>query len=482
MASLLRIAATTLTSTLLFSVASAQECSFKGLSTSYPAPVTADNWNYSVIANKLRRPRGIVFDSEGALLVIDSGNGIIHFELEDEGGTCLQVRKKTTLLKKDNLNHAIVLSKDGRTIYASSSNEVYAWPYDPSKVTLSNSSVQTLVTNMTNGGHTSRTLLISQQYPDMLLVSRGSDGNDDSGAEDRDSGRSQLRVFNISSFSDNSDKKPYDYLDGLILGWGLRNSVGVAEHPITGGIFSVENSADELRRDGKDIHKDNPGEEMNFHGYLNGSDEDQGGNYGYPLCYTLWSTKDFPELGNLKIGDQFPADRQSDDKNATSLTDEECKSDYVAPVLAFQAHTAPLDMKFDENGTRAYISFHGSWNREPAVGYEISYTDFENGQPAASSRSNNATTPIIYNEDISNCPDDCFRPVGLAWDPQGRLWFSSDKTGEIFVLNQASTSDNGSSPGRGDEDDDDNSARSLQPGSAALIVTLAAIVMGGFLA
>jgi hypothetical protein len=62
------------------------------------------------------------------------------------------------------------------------------------------------------------------------------------------------------------------------------------------------------------------------------------------------------------------------------------------------------------------------------------------------------------------------------------LWFSSDKTGEIFVLNQASAGDNGSSPGRGDEDDDDNSALSLRPGSAALIVTLAAIVMGGFLA
>ena len=27
--------------------------------------------------------------------------------------------------------------------------------------------------------------------------------------------------------------------DGLRLGWGLRNSVGVAEHPQTGGIYSV---------------------------------------------------------------------------------------------------------------------------------------------------------------------------------------------------------------------------------------------------
>ncbi|EMT74491.1 hypothetical protein ACKRZS_005165 [Fusarium odoratissimum] len=472
------------TITLLIVIASAQQCNLKTLKTSYPAPVTEDNWSYGIIANELRRPRGILFDSEGALIVIDSGNGIIHFELDDEGGTCLQVRKKTTLLKKDNLNHGIALSRDGRTLYASTSDEVFAWPYDPSKVTLRNSSVQTLVSNMTNGGHTSRTLLISQKHPDMLLVSRGSDGNDDAGAEDRDSGRSQIRAFNISSFGSNSDKKPYDYLDGVIIGWGLRNSVGVAEHPETGGIFSVENSADELHRDGKDIHKDNPGEEMNFHGYLNGSD-DQGGNYGYPLCYTLWSTDNFPDLGDLKIGDQFPADRQADGDKATALTDAECKSDYVAPVLAFQAHTAPLDLKFNENGTRAYISFHGSWNRNPPVGYRVSYVDFQNGRPASSSRSTNATTPIIYNKDLSKCPDECFRPVGLAWDSKGRLWFSSDKTGEVFVLSQESGS--GSSGGNGSEsgagnDDDDNDSASLQPGSAAFIITLAALIIGGLLA
>jgi glucose/arabinose dehydrogenase len=487
MAPILRVTATTLASTFLFSLSSAQDCKFQTLKTSYPSPVTAENWSYGLIANELRRPRGILFDSKGALIVIDSGNGILHFELEDGGGTCLQVRKKTTLLEQDNLNHGPAISKDGRTLFASSSNDVFAWSYDPSKVTIDNSTVQTLVTNMANSGHTSRTLLISDKNPDILLVSRGSAGNDDRGAEDQETGRSQIRAYNISSFTSGSDKKPqpYDYLDGRRLGWGLRNSVGLAEHPETGGIFSVENSADQLHRNGEDIHKDNPGEEMNFHGYLNGSREHQGGNYGYPHCYTLWSTDDFPNLGSLKVGDQFPADRQSRrNKDDTNPTDKECNTDYVAPVLAFQAHTAPLDMKFDEDGNNAYVSFHGSWNREPPVGYQISEIAFEDGQPKDSSRSNSAATPIIYNEKLSNCPDDCFRPVGLAWDPQGRLWFSSDKTGEIFVLNHKKEDSGSSSKGddSDDDDDNDNSAFSLRPGSAALIVTMAAVVMGGLLA
>lgn len=104
MASLYRITATTLVSTLLLSIASAQDCEFKALETSYPSPVTAEDWSYRLIANELRRPRGITFDSKGALIVIDSGNGIIHFQLEDGGGTCLQVKKKTTLLKQDNVS------------------------------------------------------------------------------------------------------------------------------------------------------------------------------------------------------------------------------------------------------------------------------------------------------------------------------------------------------------------------------------------
>jgi len=121
-----------------------------------------------------------------------------------------------------------------------------------------------------------------------------------------------------------------------------------------------------------------------------------------------------------------------------------------------------------------------SGNRNPPVGYQISQVAFENGQPKELSSSKDAAKPIIYNKKLGNCPDNCFRPVGLAWDPQGRLWFSSDSTGEIFVMNHRKE-DSDSSSSQGD-DDNDNSAFSLQPSSAALIVTLAAVVMGGFMA
>lgn len=112
---------------------------------------------------------------------------------------------------------------------------------------------------MANSDHATRTLLLSQKVPELLLISRGSTSNVDLETLSLESGRSQIRAFNLT----NMTGEGYDYTtDGLRLGWGLRNSVGLAEHPDTGGIYSVENSVDEIMREGKDVHQDNPGEEM----------------------------------------------------------------------------------------------------------------------------------------------------------------------------------------------------------------------------
>lgn len=52
-------------------------------------------------------------------------------------------------------------------------------------------------------------------------------------------------------------------------------------------------------------------------------------------------------------------------------------------------------------------------------------------EPANSST---AAIDIASNADNSVCPAKCFRPVAMAWDAHGRLFMSSDTTGEIYVL------------------------------------------------
>jgi glucose/arabinose dehydrogenase len=284
---------------------------------------------------------------------------------------------------------------------------------------------------------------MSSKEPGMLIVSRGSNSNIDLEAEDINTGHSQIKVFDISNLT--STAQPYDFnSNGRLLGWGLRNSVGVAEEPLTGGIYSVENSVDEIDRDGVDIHQNNPGEELNYHGFLNSSTEDQGGNYGYPYCFALWNTS-IPELGTMKVGSQFALTQ-----NAT-INDTFCNNDRVAPRLTFFAHMAPLDIKFLPNGTEAFVTFHGSWqalpfqtpylsstnesrDRSDPVGYKLSTVAFAAGSPVAASDSMTAAVDIMANADNSKCPDQCFRPVGLALDSKDRVFMSSDATGEIYVL------------------------------------------------
>lgn len=39
-----------------------------------------------------------------------------------------------------------------------------------------------------------------------------------------------------------------------------------------------------------------------------------------------------------------------------------------AAVLPFHPHMAPLDILFNEKGTAAWVTFHGSWDSKPPVG------------------------------------------------------------------------------------------------------------------
>lgn len=243
------------------------------------------------------------------------------------------------------LNHGLQILNG--SLLASTDNDVLSWRYDAGAGSVDTASQQVLVTNMTNSGHKTRTLLVTSNS--QLLVSRGSAGNADPAAVEKSTGHCHIRSFTPSSTT-------ADFASGgETVGWGLRNSVGIAEHP-DGGIWSVENSVDNLSRQGTDIHKDNPGEELNYHGNVTNL---RGANHGYPLCYALWGTDGFPNLGTLSVGDQFAVEA-AEGVNVSPPTDAQCNTDYAAPALAFQAHTAPLDIVFDKNGSNAYITFHGS--------------------------------------------------------------------------------------------------------------------------
>jgi len=299
---------------------------------------------------------------------------------------------------------------------------VFAYDYDAAAGTVG--AKKAVITGMNIPGpyHLTRTLRIPKSDPGLLLVQRGSDGNIDSTAVDVNSGKSQVRIFNISSIL----ATPVDYSkSGDVLGFGLRNSVGWAQHPITDEIWSVENSADDIKKGGKDVHTNNPAEELNFHGLLNGTANPlHGANYGYPACFSTW---DASTLGNT-VGTQT-----SIDASVGNPTDADCLK-RTAPKLVFPAHTAPVDIKFKKDGSAAFVTFHGSWDRNPPDGYRLSVIQFKNGQPVEPSTSNTAAVNIMTNSNNAACPNSCFRPAGLVWDSKDRLYMTSDSTGEILLI------------------------------------------------
>ncbi|KAH8897906.1 soluble quino protein glucose dehydrogenase [Thozetella sp. PMI_491] len=376
----------------------------------------------SILATGLGTPRGIAMDTEGNLLVAEQQGGRVRrLSLTDEGSNvCVSANK--VLINEGTTNHAVAVSADGKTIFVSNLQKVTAYPYDVAAGTVGTG--KTIITNMQNNGpHPTRAILTSKFSPDTLLVTIGSNANVDTATADKAAGRCMIKMFSIKEIMNT----PVNFATGgEILGWGLRNLVGMGEHPISGGIWSVENSMDDIRLGGKDVHNENPAEKANYHGALNDtSNKLKGANFGYPSCVAAWDTG-LLGVSSLSVGSLFNPD--------STPKSSDCASRQQAR-LHFPSHTAPLDIKWTADGLTAYISFHGSWDRSPADGFRVMKVQFgPDGQPIPAANSKNAATIVMENQNTGSCPRGCFRPVGLAFDKKNRLFVSSDSTGEIHVI------------------------------------------------
>ena len=221
---------------LLSTVYAQSSCPSSIQANTSPAAMAGFEWD--IISVNLSTPRDITFDSRGRLLILEAGSGITALTLSNDSCS--------------------VVSTDGNTLYASSNNSAWAWDYNVDGPNISNPRI--IVTGMGGTTHSTRTLHIPPLHPNLLVVSRGSDGNIDASAADIASGHSQVKVFDLNHVPSGG----YDYTsEGAVLGFGVRNEVGVTSD-LNGRIWGVMNSADDLTRNGTDISKDNPAEELHY--------------------------------------------------------------------------------------------------------------------------------------------------------------------------------------------------------------------------
>jgi hypothetical protein len=61
---------------------------------------------------------------------------------------------------------------------------------------------------------------------------------------------------------------------------------------------------------------------------------------------------------------------------------------------------------------------------------------FNDLQPVAAPSSNAGYSFLVQATNLTSCPGTCIRPVGLAFSKSGRLFVSSDSSGELFVISK----------------------------------------------
>ncbi|KAK6846112.1 hypothetical protein PG987_001300 [Apiospora arundinis] len=404
-----------------------------GVSAMRYANTLASGWSVVKVAGNLRGVRTIVWDPLGQMLVSESGKGISVHTFGANG--C--INSSSTLIALGQLNHGLALTPDGKTLYASTERMAYQWAYDPA--TRKVSGQKTVVNGMVSGIHSTRNLLVVPSKPNMVLLQTGSTSNLDQQALNMASGRAIIKIFDMSKAPANG----YNYnTGGEVVAYGLRNEIGFITDP-NGMLWGVENSGDDFRRtvngQSRDIHQNNPAEKLNYFGDPLTT---RNAWYGYPTCFSVWDKSAFTDNTALKTGSHFVLTPNNTYKDA------DCDKTAVAPRLTFMAHSAPIWNAFDANATNMYVTFHGSWDRQPPTGFkvvQIPFTKKSDGgyDPVAAADSNQGYTDIFSAQNPAGCTangltmSNCFRLTAASWDPRGRgLFVGSDNSaeGEIYLL------------------------------------------------
>ncbi|MFO1399151.1 MAG: YbhB/YbcL family Raf kinase inhibitor-like protein [Burkholderiales bacterium] len=186
-----------------------------------------------------------------------------------------------------------------------------------------------------------------------------------------------------------------------IVASGLRNTIGFAWHPVTGELWGMDNGIDFL---GDEVQP----EELNR--------IEAGHQYGWPH---VWGD------GGLNPQSTPPGE----------ITKEQWRALSTPMVLGYIAHAAPMQMVFYPAGGSfpaeyhddAFVTMRGSWNRNPASGYEIVRIHFADGQPKS-------FEPFVTGFLTDGGAAHFARPMGLAIARDGALLMGDDANGVIYRI------------------------------------------------
>ncbi|WP_374410379.1 sorbosone dehydrogenase family protein [Novosphingobium colocasiae] len=373
-------------------------------------PIAAKGLAVSRFAEKLDHPRTMLTLPNGDVLVaetnapaksaMDGVTGMVAGWMMKKVGAGVPSPNKIVLLRDEDGDGKAEKRFDFRTddmdspsgmafgdgrIYIANHDAVLAWTFEPGPTKLVGKPRR--IMNLPEAGqHWMRNLLLSDDGKH-LYVAVGSATNIADGGMEAEAGRAAIWEID----TDTGRRRQFAA--------GMRNPNGLGWSPWTGEMWATVQERDMLSPDlVPDYFTNVP----------------VGAQYGWPWVY--WKNV---------FDDRVRWDMQ------TYMIEYTRKPEY-----AMGAHVGVLGMVFPAAGNRmgaafangAFIARHGSWNRNPAVGYDVVYVGFDaHGNPLDAK-----PVPVLTGFLTADGKHTHGRPTWLAWDKTGGLLVSDDTAGIIW--------------------------------------------------
>jgi len=371
-------------------------------------PTVPQGWTVAAIATDLQIPRQTLVLPNGDILVAEGkgGNAPVltpkHYLagiIKAKGTTPVKGGDRLTLLRDadgdgtyegrwvyaENLNAPYGLALVDNRLYVANQDALGRFDYAPGQTRAAAAPVTVALLPSAINHHWTKALA-ADPAGRFLYVGIGSNSN--VGERGLAVEESRAMVWQVDAGTGAS--RPF--------ATGLRNPTALAFEPGSGQLWAVVNERDEL---GPDLVPD----------YLTSVRE--GAFYGWPYAY--W-------------GPNVDTRVQPQDAQKVQAT--------VRPDYALQSHTAPLGLAFARPGggagpfaEGAFVGLHGSWNRDPPVGYKVIFVPFRNGRPSG--------PPVDFVTGFQADGKTMGRPVGVTVDAKGAVIVADDLSNTVWRVTPA---------------------------------------------
>ena len=366
-------------------------------------PTVPKGYSITAIATDLAIPRQTLVLPNGDILVAEGRGGsapnlkpkdVIAGKIKAKGNTAVKSGNRLTLLRDadgdgvyelktvfaDKLNAPYGLALIGNALYVANQDALVRFDYQVGQTKASAAPTTLTELPAAINHHWTKSLAASADGR-FLYVGIGSNSNITERGMAVEIDRAQVWQIDASSGAHK------------VYATGLRNPTALAIQPGSGTLWAVVNERDEI---GPNLVPD----------YLTSVRE--GGFYGWP--YSYWG-----KHVDTRVMPQNPR------KVASAIT----------PDYALGSHVAALGVAFSTPAMGAafadgvFVGEHGSWNRNPPVGYKVVFVPFRDGRPAGD--------PVdvvsgFRGEDGRTRG----RPVGVSVDPRGALIVADDLANTIW--------------------------------------------------